>query len=85
MNMFHHDNDHDENHAGLPTRWKNNNVDILLLCKVIKLVNKILILKSVPLFYFILKWGLIKIMCGLIEIPILEKKISTNTKHLILL
>lgn len=40
-------------------------------------VNEILLYKSVSLFYFILKLGMIKVMSGLIEIPILKK---SNTK-----
>ena len=42
-------------------------------------VNEILLYKSVSLFYFILKLGMIKVMSGLIEIPILKKS-YTNTE-----
>ena len=56
------------------TRWKNSNIDILLVYKIIIIdINKILIHKSVTLFHFILKLGLIKIMSVLMEIPILKK------------
>lgn len=57
-------------------KWKNNNIDILLVYKIISIgINEILVYKGVLLFYFILKLGMIKIMSGLIEILILKKNL----------
>lgn len=68
----------------LSTKWKNNNIDILLAYEIISTgIDEILVHKGVPLFYFILKLGMIKIMSGLTEIPILKK--NPTQKRLILL
>lgn len=58
----------------LSTRWKKDNIDILLAYKIISIgISEILVHKGVPVFYFILKLDMIKIMSGLIEILILKK------------
>lgn len=71
----------------LSRKWKNNNIDILLVYKIISIgINEILVHKGVPLFHFILKLGMIKIMSGLIENPFLKKNPTQIQKqHLILL
>lgn len=60
-----------------------NNTDALRVYKIISIgINEILVHKGVPLFHFILKLGMIKIMSGLIEIPFLKKirrKYKNNT------
>ena len=60
----------------LSTRRKYDNIDILISIGI----SETLVHEGVPLFRFISKLGTIKIMSGLIEIPVLKKKANANTK-----
>lgn len=78
VNVRFHDDAYDDNHVALSTRWKYDNIDILISIGI----SETLVHEGVALFRFISKLGMIKIMSGLIEIPVLkeiQRKYTNNT------